>query len=228
MQFGIQHNLVELKMQALYKAFKVFPMFFSVIATIVVGAFFFGGEWKTWEAVKTWHTDSIAIRDAIDNIRMNTEALEETKNQLSEHQTTGHMAVPSGAILLTVLECAALGDGWETLVGAGGRFPIGAGSGTDIHGVRYTFSRNGVDDKGEYVTSLDINTLPAHDHVESQLTAHRDFVKGDREVKEDYSGVDGGTWIDSALILRTESTGGDQAHNNLPPYIVLNFCTKSQ
>ncbi|MBP2658058.1 MAG: hypothetical protein H6Q69_1090 [Firmicutes bacterium] len=35
-----------------------------------------------------------------------------------------------------------------------------------------------------------------------------------------------GTGDAASTTVNTNSTGGDGAHNNMPPYIVLNYCIK--
>lgn len=55
-------------MPALYNAFKLFAMVCSVIATIAVASFFFGGEWKTWEEIKSKHEKTVITEDDMKNV----------------------------------------------------------------------------------------------------------------------------------------------------------------
>ena len=149
-----------------------------------------------------------------------------TKENFQEHKNSHNDAIPAGAIIMTTLECAALGKNWKILPNSGGRFPLAAGSGKDINGVTYNFPLDATDTRGEYEHTLSVNTLPKHDHIESQITASKQSGDERRRIAENHQGVWGGSWGSDHLVLYTESEGEGKAHNNLPPYIILNFCTK--
>jgi len=108
---------------------------------------------------------------------------------------------------------ALLGFGTWTAYGAG-RVLIGVGTGTDINGVMETFALD--DTGGEYEHILLINEIPEHDHADGDF---RQFV----------GGASGGTTLNyqsggnnnrSSPAL---ANGGDDAHNNIQPYIAVHI-----
>lgn len=180
----------------------------SVLAALIVGILV---------AIWSW-ADRGGLVEALQGV---------TKKQLDEHAHKVHDGVPAGAIILTALECAALGPDWNPLDNAGGRFPVAAGTGIDINGKKYSFPINGKDDIGEYQHTLSIDTMPEHDHVESQYTKTADTPSKSRRVKVNHEGIYTGVWKSGLLVLHTETEGKGLPHNNIPPYIILNFCTKA-
>lgn len=109
-----------------------------------------------------------------------------------------------------------VGDGTTTfnVPRISGRMPIGL---DDSQGEFATLGQVG----GEKNHTLDITEIPTHSHS---------YVdKGDAGSTGEF-----GDWGTKGTVARynsggtynTGNRGGGQAHNNLPPYIVLNFCIK--
>ena len=78
---------------------------------------------------------------------------------------------------------------------------------------------------GSATVALNVNQIPAHDHVENDLV----WMNVNGNGKYYISPVSPGTFFfndvpqggRSATGWKTKSTGGGQAHNNMPPYIAV-------
>ena len=78
---------------------------------------------------------------------------------------------------------------------------------------------------GSATVALNVNQIPAHDHVENDLV----WMNVNGNGKYYISPVSPGTFFfndvpqggRSATGWKTKSTGGSQAHNNMPPYIAV-------
>jgi len=127
------------------------------------------------------------------------------------------LEVVETSILLTDQECESL-RGWTNYTPIGGRFPLAAGTGRDVNNEQRTFgfepepSRHG----GTYRHTLIVQEMPAHTH--DYIDTHS------REIRADYGDDEPGALHDSRRT--TQSTGEGSPHNNMPPYLVLNFCHK--
>ncbi|MBA6088607.1 hypothetical protein H4C81_06830 [Pseudomonas monteilii] len=101
-----------------------------------------------------------------------------------------------------------LGFGTWTALGAG-RMLIGVGSGTDSRGETKAFAAGATG--GEYNHLLTVPELPSHNHTTPQGSvtppAPGNYASGDDTTSTAFANPVGG------------NTGGDQAHNNLPPYL---------
>ena len=98
-----------------------------------------------------------------------------------------------------------IGGTWESY--GEGRTLIGAGTGTDANNTQKIFGIGEIG--GEYTHTLTVAEMPSH--------SHKGLYGGD--VPGTTSGAAGGTgkyWYS----MEINSAGGDQAHNNLQPYIV--------
>ena len=119
----------------------------------------------------------------------------------------------AGVIVLTAGTCDALGSDWRRYEGMDGRFPLGAGQ-TKEHLERKTTFEIGKTG-GAYVHRLIVDEMPEHAH--------------------DFHGSEGPKVVDNWHNARghrdkqrtTEKTGGNQPHENMPPYLVMNFCRKA-
>lgn len=122
------------------------------------------------------------------------------------------------AILLTNLPCDEIGKDWKRFTRMDGRFPIATGMGVDKQGrgMKFELDAQG----GEYKHVLSIDELPIHTHQ------YFDTSHGAKPEKVDYGDDRAQEHRDHKR--KTEETGGDQPHNNIPPYLALNFCYKTR
>ena len=105
-----------------------------------------------------------------------------------------------------------------------GRFPVGKDTGTFA-----TLGGKG----GEEKHTLTIAEMPAHQHAGNDRAWH-DRQK--RNGQQWFAGLnhDGGSWMANVANdgltnqdTATGTTGSGQPHNNLPPYVVINYIIKS-
>ncbi len=116
--------------------------------------------------------------------------------------------VPSGAITAFSLTTTCP-SGWSDYASAEGRVIIGVGTlGSDSYGLGNI--------GGEARHKLTVNEMPSHIHRAD--TWHSGG--GSR-----FGGGNSGT-KDGTNSAWTNSTGGDQSHENRPPYIALKYCQK--
>ena len=127
--------------------------------------------------------------------------------------------VPAGTVV--AFDLSACPTGWSEFTAGRGRAIIGtnptAGGGISVR----TLGQTG----GEETHTLTINEIPAHDHP---------AATGSQFVQVIFSGGGGsiyslganlGSWS-LPVSPTTGSTGGGQAHNNMPPFIALLYCQK--
>lgn len=110
------------------------------------------------------------------------------------------------------------GDGSTTfnLPNLKGRVMVGTGESNAVGHTQHNMGQSG----GEETHQLDINEMPSHKH----RLAHRTGVVATGTSTMWY--FDAGTadvWSDSPSI---EDTGGNQSHNNMQPYLVVNYIIK--
>lgn len=84
-------------------------------------------------------------------------------------------------------------------LGAGGGFALGATGGEEDH-------------------LLTVDELPAHDHDNNVVRGADDNTSGSK--------IQSGDTTSGTVDIVTSSVGGDQAHNNMPPYTVSNVLIK--
>ena len=128
---------------------------------------------------------------------------------------TGRRAVDrllADAIVLTDQDCAVLGADWKRYEGMGGRFPLGAGGTKDARGEARTSIIG--DEGGVYMHPLTVAEMPSHRHGFMGSEGPRSVDDWDNEHAH------------RAKRRTTDPTGGNQPHNNMPPYLVVNFCHK--
>ena len=123
----------------------------------------------------------------------------------------GGSGVPSGAIIMWSGSISNIPGGWTLCDGSDGapdlqnRFVVGAGG-------QYTVGNTG----GEKQVQLTVEEIPSHSHT--HLRAPGGY----------YGDEPGGANSDSSSTTTdtTEPTGGDQAHENRPPYYALAYIMK--
>lgn len=119
---------------------------------------------------------------------------------------------------------------WEEI--ASGRGLIGAGTGTDTNDESVSFTAGNTG--GEYKHKLTVNELPEHAHAENINGKGND--DWDNKFGSMVSRPNPGTgntagysvdissnWNTTGHPVMTDETGGNQAHNNMQPYLVVHF-----
>jgi len=115
-------------------------------------------------------------------------------------------------VYMSTVECSELGDSWTDYLPAAGRFVLGAGRGPLEQEVELN------ETGGEEAHQLSIEELPSHDH---NLAAWRSSIFAPpRGIDPKLPVLD----IDGAHGTFSFEAGADEAHNNMPPFIVLRFC----
>lgn len=138
-------------------------------------------------------------------------------------------AVPSGVIAAFTIECP-VGLGWQPYKEATGRFIVGAGSEYKRAFKNWKSEKQdgGFDEKSLSLYELEsISGEEEHILSEGQLAEHVHWV-------DSYEGrpppSEGGVhyYLKGSDTSRPggDSVGLNEAHNNMPPYIALNFCKK--
>ncbi len=103
--------------------------------------------------------------------------------------------------------------GTDTIPDFRGRFPLGVGnSGENGSASHYLGQKD-----GEETHTLTIDEMPAHSHGLS-------FLKRNKSG----NGTDVSDLTGSGSSASTDSVGGSQAHNNMPPYYTINFIIKAE
>lgn len=128
----------------------------------------------------------------------------------------------ANVILMTDQNCSDFGEGWTNYVPMNGRFPVAAGSGTDDRGESKAFVAH--DRGGEYQHQITISEMPSHRHK------YHDSGKDNTQIDKikELRGFEGKTWHDyHDYTRRTDTVGNGQPHNNMPPYLAVNFCWQS-
>lgn len=127
-------------------------------------------------------------------------------------------AFSEGMIILTDQECAALGENWKRYEGMDGRFPLGSGTNQDARGYEQTFAIGEGGQGGVYEHPLTLPEMPSHKHA--FVDTFLDYKRGDGE-REHQGGPE------RYYNHRRDDTspiGEGEAHENMPPYLVVNFC----
>jgi len=115
------------------------------------------------------------------------------------------------------------GEGWSSYTNGEGRFLLGAGKSRDTD---QTYKAG--DDGGSSFVKLTAEQMPRHRHddVDSEGTANHLLVQvDDKKLTEtDVDGISGGREFNQRHGVRMAERGGDEPHENRPPYTVVNFC----
>lgn len=116
---------------------------------------------------------------------------------------------PIGSLYLSVNNVnpgTLFGGSWVSY--GEGRVLIGAGTGTDANGKQMTFTAGATG--GEYSHRITIDEIPSH--------SHQYYSPIVQKVTAASSGSTYGNY-NKQYKISTDSSGGDQAHNNMMPYI---------
>ena len=132
---------------------------------------------------------------------------------------------PVGSIYITTNEQNPgeyLGGEWESY--GEGRTIVGAGTGTDENNVQKMFEINQTG--GEYQHTLTVNEMPSHNHLFGYRNNSYSGFYYSRENGQNINYWLGNGNTDNTQQGQTDGkitidyTGGNQAHNNIQPYIV--------
>lgn len=131
--------------------------------------------------------------------------------------------VPAGAVMpFDRAPANPCPTGWEVFKEATSRAIIGAGDSANFYEPKFARDERGRpltprayrEHGGEEIHQLTVDEMPTHAHsygTESGTDGNR-------------SGQQDATY--SRISANTGSAGGDQPHNNMPPYVALYFCVK--
>ncbi|MEZ5534524.1 MAG: hypothetical protein R3F02_02765 [Thiolinea sp.] len=116
--------------------------------------------------------------------------------------------IRNGSIVATNKPCKTLGENWVKWGNAANRFLLGNGTGSNGRRLNST--------GGSERVTLSIQEIPSHSHV--QVWGQSAGEAGTR------------SWGNSIKVYKqkeiqnTRRTGGSRSHENMPPYLVVNFC----
>ncbi|MDR3366694.1 MAG: hypothetical protein LBO71_06985, partial [Prevotellaceae bacterium] len=165
------------------------------------------------DLVEAFVANNATIRAAI--MEAVVEAVETTNSDL--YKAIRRAAVPVGTIVMWNGELSTIPCGWDEVKNMRSRFPVGAGDGD---GEGAALSGYGVKGKGgEEKHQLSISEMPSHSHEINQYAAH---VPGGEKWLIDIVYKEGVYGTGSVA-----STGGNQAHENRPPYYAIYFIKKT-
>ena len=116
------------------------------------------------------------------------------------------------AILMTDQGCDVFGMAWRPYQPIGGRFVVASGQGRDDRGEVMDFPSGS--EGGEYRHLLTKAEMPEHVHP------YNDKHPG--SVRADYGDDEPGERKETRR--ETGPAGENEPHNNIPPYLALNFC----
>ena len=122
----------------------------------------------------------------------------------------------ANTVILTDQECKVFGPNWKRYEAMDGRFPIGAGEAEDSRNESRTFTVGQAD--GAYQHQLTVAEMPSHTHRYQDRFFNINTGGNDRGDEDDTER----TYVVEGR--ETGPTGNNQPHNNMPPYLVMNFC----
>ena len=115
--------------------------------------------------------------------------------------------------------------GGNTLPDFNGRFPLGVGNSGTNGSTQHNLSSSG----GEEKHQLTVNEMPSHSHGSGSLATTQPYLSQNGSGTQDKR--DGGgtkLYEYTSITGNTSSVGGNQAHNNMPPFYTINFIIKAQ
>jgi len=138
----------------------------------------------------------------------------EIEKQINDLKESLENMIPRGTVAaFALLECPT---GWSDFDEGAGRVILGVGKGDGLT------ERKLLDDGGEEMVELTIKQLPKHSHAYGDIHYYDQKVGApDCQTKP---GDGAGECRDTPR--ETKSSGENQPHDNMPPYIVLRFCKK--
>lgn len=131
-------------------------------------------------------------------------------------------AVPIGLIALWGKSASEIPAGWREYVNLRGKMPIGLDpdyvkTNDDVQDYRLNaLNQSG----GERSHKLTVEEMPAHSHQQGSEALHKLFGGGSYVGERHWGGTSG---VGAFTKQNTSTVGGDQPHNNMPPYRVVQF-----
>lgn len=148
-------------------------------------------------------------------------ALEELKDEV-EKLKKQKQAVPIGLIALWGKPANEIPEGWREYVNLRGKMPIGLDpdySKTTTDSQDYGLNQL-LKQGGERSHKLTIAEIPSHSHQQGSEALHNVFGGGSYVGERHWGGTSG---VGAFTKQNTSTVGGDQPHNNMPPYRVVQF-----
>ena len=150
-------------------------------------------------------------------------ALKELKDEV-EKLKKQKQAVPIGLIALWGKPANEIPEGWREYVNLRGKMPIGLDpdyvkkpEDVQDYGLNQILKQG-----GERSHKLTIEEMPKHHHQQGSECLYNFYGGGTYVGKRSWE-YDNGTTYDTYSGQNTSSVGGDQPHNNMPPYRVVQF-----
>lgn len=121
---------------------------------------------------------------------------------------------PIESVLISSAPCNKLGGSWSEFEEASGRLIVGVGAATDQNSETRKFKP--YQKGGGYTHKLLESQMPKHVHAQV-------WGQGSGKLPTTASGNDISTF-NGTEIQSTSPKGGNEPHNNMPPFIALYFC----
>lgn len=148
-------------------------------------------------------------------------ALKELKDEV-EKLKKQKQAVPIGLIALWGKPANKIPEGWREYVNLRGKMPIGLDpdyvkkpEDVQDYGLNQILKQG-----GERSHKLTIEEMPAHSHEQGSEALHNLFGGGSYIGERHWGGTSG---VGAFTKQNTSTVGGNQPHNNMPPYRVVQF-----
>lgn len=148
-------------------------------------------------------------------------ALKELKDEV-EKLKKQKQAVPIGLIALWGKPANEIPEGWREYVNLRGKMPIGLDpdyvnkpEDPQDYGLNQLLKQG-----GERSHKITTDEMPAHSHQQGSEALHNLFGGGSYVGERHWGGTSG---VNTFIKQNTSTVGGDQPHNNMPPYRVVQF-----